>query len=61
MASVTAEVLLYFGTDNKKFREAVDALRFDGEDERSVQEIIDLLSPIYRAGYDEGWDDAGLN
>lgn len=54
MASTTAEVQLYFGTDDPEFRKAVNALRFDGVIERSTREIIDLINPIWREAFDFG-------
>lgn len=57
MASVTAEVLLYFGTDDPGFRRAVDRIRFElGVD--NSQGIINLLTPIYDNGYNLGYSDA---
>jgi len=57
MASTTAEVMLYFGTDNRKFADSVSSIRFDGIHERSVREIIEIIKPFYHTGYDEGWDE----
>lgn len=58
MASTTAEVLLYFGASaDKKLTEAVNKLRFLTDPPMETQEIINILSPAYRAGYDEGWMD----
>lgn len=56
MASVTAEVLLYFGTDDPKFRKTVDTLRFITTPQMDAREIIELLSPVYREAYDDGFD-----
>lgn len=61
MSSVTAEVLLYFGTDDPEFRKSVEELRFSVEPEREAREIIDLVRPFYRYGYDEGYSDGQLN
>lgn len=57
MASTTAEVLLYFGSREPDFRKTVDTLRFVTTPQMTAKEIIDLLKPIYRAGYDEGFSD----
>jgi hypothetical protein len=43
MASTTAEVLLYFGNDDREFAKAVDYIRFSEEPELSTQEIIKIL------------------
>lgn len=60
MASVTAEVLLYFGTSDADFKKVVDTLRGDKfEDERSSREIIELLKPVYNEGYENGRMDMG--
>lgn len=59
MASVTAEVLLYFGvgSDNLKFVQAVDTLRFIHEiDDSNV--IIEILSPAFWLGHEAGLEDA---
>lgn len=52
MASTTAEVLLYFGTDEPKFKEAVDKIRFLSDPPLETREIINLIGPIYNRGYD---------
>lgn len=59
MASTTAEVLLYFGTDEPKFKEAVTRLRFLIEPEMTTRELIELISPIYNGGYDAAERDIG--
>lgn len=56
MASVTAEVLLYFGTDDPEFRDTVDAIRFGQEIDNSVT-IIKLLRPVWGVAYDKGYED----
>ena len=56
MASATAEVLLYFQTDDPEFAVSVNKIRFDGVVERSTREIIEIVRPFWDAGYDEGWD-----
>jgi hypothetical protein len=62
MASTTAEVLLYYGVDDEKFAEAVNAIRFSSEPPLETREIIDLVNPIWRIAFDlgrkEGYDDA---
>lgn len=60
MASTTAEVLLYFGTDDPEFRKVVDTLRFITTPQMDTREIIELLKPVYRRGYDEGEADGVL-
>ena len=64
MASTTAEVLLYFGEDGYRFKQAVDKLRFSLDPELSTREIIDLIGPVWSAayskGYDEGYDYGSL-
>lgn len=60
MASVTTEVLLYFGTDDPEFRKTVDTLRFITTPQMTTREIIELLKPVYREGYDEGEVDGVL-
>ncbi len=52
MASVTAEVLLYFGTDSEDFKGAVDKIRFSQDPPLETREIIELIKPIYNEGYD---------
>lgn len=47
MASTTAEVLLYFGTEDPEFRKAVDTLRFITTPQMTAREIIDLIRPIW--------------
>lgn len=51
MASTTAEVLLYFGTDDPEFRKAVDTIRFITTPQMETREIINLIGPIYSEGY----------
>lgn len=53
MASVTAEVLLYFGSDDKSLKESIEKLRFGYgiEDSRA---IIDILTPAWRLGVEDG-------
>ena len=51
MASTTAEVLLYFGTDSEEFKAAVDKLRFSQDPPLETREIINLINPIYSEGY----------
>ncbi len=60
MASTTAEVLLYFGTDDTEFEDAVDKIRFSQEPPMEAREIIDLIKPIYWRGYYEGEADGVL-
>lgn len=60
MASVTAEVLLYFGTDDKDFQRTVNEIRFSDDPSLDAQEIIELLKPIYMRGYYEGKADGVL-
>lgn len=58
MASTTAEVLLYFGASvDSEFGETVDKLRFLTDPPMETREIIDLISPVWQAGYDDGWMD----
>ena len=58
MASTTAEVLLHFDASvDSGFREAVDKLRLLTDPPMETREIIDLISPVWRAGYDDGWMD----
>jgi len=57
MASVTAEVLLHFGTDDERFKRSVDIIRFSQDPQLEAWEIIDLISPIYNEGYASGWAD----
>lgn len=57
MASTTAEVMLYFGCDDPEFRKTVDTLRFVTTPQMTAREIIDLLSPVWRGGYDQGMMD----
>lgn len=56
MASVTAEVLLYFSTDDPEFRDTVDAIRFGQEIDDSIT-IIRMLRPVFNVGYDQGYAD----
>lgn len=62
MASVTAEVMLYFGIDDPEFRKTVDILRFIATPQMNTREIIDLLNPVWdtakEIGYDEGYESA---
>lgn len=57
MASTTAEVLLYFGSDDPKFVKAVDALRFSAEPPLETAEIVKILQPIWSVAYDRGYED----
>lgn len=57
MASVTAEVLLWFGTDDEQLKESVDILRF-GYNIEDSEAIIQILSPAFRAGYAQGCEDS---
>lgn len=58
MASTTAEVQLYFQCDDPEFRKTIDTLRFITTPQMTSREIIDLLRPVWRNGYDEGIRDA---
>lgn len=60
MASVTAEVMLYFGTDDPEFRSTINALRFITTPQMDTREIIELLKPVYWRGYYEGEADGVL-
>lgn len=57
MASVTAEVLLYFGTDSEDFKGAVDKIRFSQDPPLETREIIELIRPIYWQGYSDAKED----
>lgn len=57
MASTTDEVLLHFGTDDVKFRVAVDMLRFMSSTELTSREIIGILSPVWQVAHQEGYAD----
>lgn len=58
MASTTAEVLMYFNASvDSRFGETVNKLRFLTDPPMETREIIDLISPVWRAGYDDGWMD----
>lgn len=62
MASVTAEVMLYFGvslTDGggKEFAQSVDRIRFGMKGgEATSKEIIDILRPVWRSGLADGYN-----
>jgi hypothetical protein len=60
MASTTAEVMLYFGTDDKDFQRTVNEIRFSDDPSLDAREIIELLKPIYMRGYYEGKADGVL-
>lgn len=55
MASTTAEVLLYFGTDSEEFKAAVDKLRFSQDPPLETREIINLIGPIWSVAFDRGF------
>lgn len=57
MASVTAEVLLALGASRTDIQlvQSIDTLRFQFD--MGSQEIVQILSPVWRAGYDRGFDD----
>lgn len=52
MASTTAEVMLYYSTDDIDFERAVNALRFSNYPELTTREIIKLINPIWKAAQD---------
>jgi hypothetical protein len=54
MASTTAEVLLYYGVDDEKFAEAVNAIRFSSEPPLETREIINIINPIWGVAHEEG-------
>lgn len=56
MASTTAEVMLYYGIDTPEFEKSVNSIRFSKDPELSFREIVKIISPIYDAAYDKGWD-----
>lgn len=58
MASTTAEVLLYYGTDDDNFKATVDYLRFSRSPEMTAREIIDIINPIWRFAREQGYDAA---
>jgi hypothetical protein len=62
MASTTAEVLLYFGTDDPEFTETVNKIRFSVDPPYETRAIIDIINPIWRVAFDlgreEGYEDA---
>ena len=57
MASTTAEVMLYFGTDDPAFRKTIDTLRFITTPQMDTREIIELLKPVYWEGHYEGFSE----
>ena len=62
MSSTTAEVLLYYGVDDRKFAEAVNTIRFSADPPLETREIINIINPIWRTAFDlgreEGHNDA---
>ena len=56
MASTTAEVMLYFQCDDSEFRKTIDTLRFITTPQMTTREIIDLLRPVWKGGYRDGYD-----
>lgn len=57
MASTTAEVMLYFGSDDPKLQAAITQLRFIAPVELTTREIIDILGPVWSVAYNEGYAD----
>ena len=58
MASTTEEVMLHFGIGAyaAEARKTIDTIRFITTPQLDADEIINLLDPIWGAGYDEGYE-----
>lgn len=56
MNGITEKVMKEFDTRDREFQNVVELLRFETGD-ASVEDLIDIIRPLYNAGYDDGYDD----